>query len=737
MLFRSSLAVVVKATTAGPFQQIVSTYAGSTQGYLDGNSATAKFYYTMGIAVDASGNIFVIDDGRIRKITPAGMVSTFAGDGTTGYLDGIGIAAKFNNPLGLTIDASGNLFVAEHNGNRIRKITPTGVVTTVAGDGTTAILNNPWGITIDKWGNLFVTEPASYRIRKVTPAGVVSTFAGDGTRGYLDATGIAAKFGLPEGITIDTSGNLFVADNDNNNIRKITPTGVVTTFAGSTQGYLDGVGTSAKFILPDGITIDASGNLFVQEAYRIRKITKDAVVTTIAGDGTAGHVDGVGPTAKFSQYMNSITVDASGNLFVADIDYVRKITTISNANPIISSQSTKIQCINGTFDAITVAAIGTNITYQWFSNTTASNSGGISLGTNNGAQTNSYTPQTATLGTMYYYCVVTGDCGTATSAVSGAFIVTAPPSITSFSPASGAIGSSVTITGSGFNATAAQNIVFFGATMATVTEATTTSLTVTVPTGATYQYISVTNLAVNLTAYSAKPFIVTFEGNIAFAPKATYSTGSGSRSESIGDLDGDGKSDWAVTNLNGNTVSVFRNTSSSGTFSFVEADISTGTGTNPYSVCIGDIDGDGKPDLVVTNYLGSKVSVFRNTSTVGTISFAAKVDFTVGTNSTSVRIGDIDGDGKPDLAVANYSSTTVSVLRNTSTSGAVSFATKVDLTTGTNPVSVSIGDIDGDGKPDLAIANYGISTVSVFRNTSTSGILSFSAKVDFTTGTNP
>ena len=312
------------------------------------------------------------------------------------------------------------------------------------------------------------------------------------------------------------------------------------------------------------------------------------------------------------------------------------------------------------------------------------------------------------------------------------------PVITAFSPASGAIGSSVSITGTNFNSISSQNIVFFGATQATVTGGSTTMLTVTVPVGATYQYISVTNLASgnNLTAYSAQPFIVTLAGNILFKPTVNFTTGTNPQSVGIGDIDGDGKPDLAVANSNSNNVSIFRNTSVSGTVSFA-TQIDSTTGISPRSVSIGDIDGDGKPDLVVANGMSNTVSVFRNTSTSGTISFAAKVDFTTGVLPISVSIGDIDGDGKPDLAVADNSSVTVSVLRNLSTIGVISFTAKVDFATSTYPISVSIGDIDGDGKPDLVMANNSSNTVSVLLSMSYIGMINFATKVDFTTGTQP
>ncbi len=225
-------------------------------------------------------------------------------------------------------------------------------------------------------------------------------------------------------------------------------------------------------------------------------------------------------------------------------------------------------------------------------------------------------------------------------------------------------------------------------------------------------------------------------GNVNFAPQLILSTGVDPVSVAIGDLDGDGKLDLAIANFDSGTVSVLRNTSTSGTINFATK-VDFTTGNLPESVAIGDLDGDGKPDLAVANYGNDTISVLRNTSTNGNINFATKVDFTTGVDPASVAIGDLDGDGKADLTTANQGSDTASVLRNTSTNGNINFATKVDFTTGNLPESVAIGDIDGDGKPDLATANQSYSTVSVLRNTSTSGTINFVAKVDFSTGNQP
>ncbi len=325
--------------------------------------------------------------------------------------------------------------------------------------------------------------------------------------------------------------------------------------------------------------------------------------------------------------------------------------------------------------------------------------------------------------------------------------VSGPPTITSFTPTSGPVGTSVTITGTNFSATPANNIVYFGATRATVSAATATQLTVTVPTGATYAPITVLNAATNLQAYSMGNFTPTFTPNkgtiIAcdFSPKVDFPANANPGSSAAADFDGDGKVDL-VTGNNGNlTLSVFQNTSTGvGNISYA-APIDLSLIAFPQSVAVGDLDGDGKPDIVTANhqFANNNVSVFRNTSTAGSLSFAPRVSFAPAEDPSSVAIGDVDGDGKADLAVTNQGSNSVSIFRNTGTGpGTITYAARVDFTTGATPVAVLLGDLDGDRKPDLAVVNNGGNTVSVFRNTSTGvGNIAYAARIDVATGTGP
>ncbi len=313
--------------------------------------------------------------------------------------------------------------------------------------------------------------------------------------------------------------------------------------------------------------------------------------------------------------------------------------------------------------------------------------------------------------------------------------------ITSFSPMSGPIGTSVTIIGTNFDSTPSNNIIFFGATKAIVTSGSTTSLNVSVPIGASHQPISVTNLSTGLTAFSSKPFNVTYPcGGVinqsSLTPKVDFATGTTPFSVATGDLDNDGKPDIAVVNVGAATVSVYRNIGVGGTISYAPK-VDFITGSQPYSVSLADYNGDGKLDLAVANYNSATVSIFMNTCTNGTISFSPKVDFTTNSGPSNIISNDFDGDGKTDIATANGASTSISILRNNGALGIISFAPKVDFTTGTVPYVLSSGDIDGDGKVDIAVANHNSNSVSIYRNTCVSGTISFAPKVDFTTSTQP
>lgn len=328
------------AVSATP-SAIVSTLAGSTSGYVNGLGTAAKFKNPTGMTTDASGNVYVADayNNAIRKITPEGTVSTFAGSVSAGSFDGSGVDAQFNFPNGVAVDESGNVYVADTFNFRIQKITQTGGVNTLAGgilngfadnaNGALASFRSPYAVVIDASGNLYVADSNNHSIRKITPAGAVSTLAGSGLKGAIDGTGTAASFNIPQALAVDASGNVYVADTYNHNIRKITPAGVVTTFAGSTTaGFSDGMGTSSKFSYPMGITLDAYGNLYIADTVNnsIRKITPAGMVTTIAGSPTPGNKDDIATLATFNN-PQGVTTDTAGNVYVADTgnNRIRKI----------------------------------------------------------------------------------------------------------------------------------------------------------------------------------------------------------------------------------------------------------------------------------------------------------------------------------------------------------------------------------------------------------------------------
>lgn len=263
---------------------------------------------------------------------------TFAGEGVSGFAEGTGTAARFNNPEGVAVDSKGNIIVADRSNHRIRKISPEGVVTTVAGTGSsgrvdgaaaTARFNSPWKVAVDKNDNIIVADRSNHCIRKISTDGIVTTIAGNGSSGNADGLGSAARFNYPQDVEVDANDNIYVTDYNNHRICKITPAGMVTTLAGSTAGYKDGTGTEAQFNGATGLVLDKEGNLLIADRNnnRIRKVTPAGVVTTLAGNGTNAVVDGELLDASFSGPYG-ICIDAAGNIFTADLGghSIRKIT---------------------------------------------------------------------------------------------------------------------------------------------------------------------------------------------------------------------------------------------------------------------------------------------------------------------------------------------------------------------------------------------------------------------------
>lgn len=326
--------LVGSSITPGRGQAVVSTVAGSgAAGNTDGPALTAQFNQPHGVAVDAQGTAYVADrlNHVIRKITAAGVVSTLAGGGSPGYFDNPnGLFAAFSLPHAVLRTLQGDLLVADTGNGSIRKIDALGAVTTLAGSGVggyvdgpagAARFSGPIGLAQDVAGNVYVADADNYRIRRIDPNGNVTTIAGSGVRGHLDGPAATARFFEPQGIALDGAGNLYVADRAGNRIRKLTPAGVVSTYAGvATAGYVDGPAATARFNAPIGVAVDARGDVYVMDRdnQRLRRIeAATGLVSTVAGSGVAGAQDGAAGSAQFSS-PRGIAIQ-SGALYVADL----------------------------------------------------------------------------------------------------------------------------------------------------------------------------------------------------------------------------------------------------------------------------------------------------------------------------------------------------------------------------------------------------------------------------------
>ncbi len=336
--------------------QIINTVAGNgVQGYGGdaGAAANAQLNQPQGVAADAFGNIYIADyiGCRIRKVNSSGIISTVAGNGTAGFSGdgGPSVNAQVNYPQDVAVDAAGNVYIADSNNNRIRKINTSGIITTVAGtgamtfggDGGPAInaqLADPVALCVDASGNIFVSDVLNNRIRKISSSGTISTLAGTGVSGFSGDGGLAtsAQIDYPYGITADPLGNIYFSDFYNNRIRKVNTAGVISTVAGTgAQGFSGdgGLATSAQIKQPIGITFGGGNFYFCDNQSRIRKVDGAGIISTIAGNGVSGYSGDGGPALFAKVYTAGVSVNTAGDLYLADIgnNRIRKVTAIPTA----------------------------------------------------------------------------------------------------------------------------------------------------------------------------------------------------------------------------------------------------------------------------------------------------------------------------------------------------------------------------------------------------------------------
>jgi len=445
---------VTVSSFGGP--AIITTIAGNgTGGYGagtgDGGAATATdLHNPFCVAIDASGNIYIADqsNNRIRKVSASGIISTVAGNGAAGYGAGSGdggaaTATDLYNPTGVAVDGSGNIYIADHSNNRIRKVSASGIISTVAGNGaagygsgsgdggaaTATDLSSPNGVAVDGSGNIYIADEYNQRIRKVSTSGIISTVAGNGAGGYGYGSGdggaaTATDLSSPFGVAVDGSGNIYIADYGNNRIRIVSTSGIISTAAGNgAAGYGAGSGdggaaTATDLYNPAGVAVDGSGNIYIADANnnRIRKVSTSGIISTVAGNGVGGYGygsgDGGAATATDLWNPAGVAIDGSGNIYIAEYDNqrIRKVST------------TSLPAITGT--ATVCAGATTTLSDVTIGGTWSSSNSNATVGSTTGVVTGVTGGTTATI--TYTF---TNSCGTATTSTTVS-INASPASIT-------------------------------------------------------------------------------------------------------------------------------------------------------------------------------------------------------------------------------------------------------------------------------------------------------------------
>jgi len=332
--------------------QTITTVAGNGNSSYsgDGGAATAAQLGPLGLALDSGGNLYVADsiNNRVRKVTPLGIISTVAGNGNAGFAGdgGAALGAELNDPAGVALDSQGNLYIADFYNSRVRRVAPSGVISTVAGNGTigsygdggpatAAALSLPTGVAVDQAGNLYIADGGAGLVRKVTATGIISTVAGNGTYGFSGDGGpaTAAELNAPSNVALDSAGNLYIADVFANCVRKVSTTGVISTVAGNGNAGYSGDGGLASAALLNGpfaVAVDSQGTLYIADTNnnRVRAVTPAGLIKTAAGDGNAGYAGDGGPaTLAEVDQPSAVIVDTAGELYISDgTNRVRKVT---------------------------------------------------------------------------------------------------------------------------------------------------------------------------------------------------------------------------------------------------------------------------------------------------------------------------------------------------------------------------------------------------------------------------
>ncbi|MBX2906984.1 MAG: Ig-like domain-containing protein [Taibaiella sp.] len=789
--FTSAIVTVDAALCSGP--GIVTTVAGSGAGPVSGVGGAA-FNAHIGKAKatvkDNGGNIYVANDAsQIFKVTGDGILHIFAGTATSGYTGdgGPATAARIGSASHMALDNTGSLYFTDTAFHCIRMVSSSGIITTIAGtgtagysaDGTAATassLTSPSGIAIDSAGRIFFRE--NKRIRMIDPAtgNALATVAGNGTCPASGDGGVATAAAIcdGEGIAVDISGKIALTTQAS--IRQVDALGFISTIAGTGGAGFTGDGgpaTAAQLDMPDGLAYHAAGTLVVADQLnnRVRKLLPGGNIETLAGNGSpAFNGDGCPATTTTLNHPADVFADAWGKIYVADYDNYRVRVITANHNIAFAQGAVQFLSVssNDTLSLDTALSVtdGDNLQPLTWSVISGPVNGTLSAaGTQPGNGSTyypfgfSYSPDGGFSGYDSFRVRVI-DCAAADDTTTVYVTVTGDvPIVYSVSPNPARPGDTVTISGLNFNGLSALDVVYFGATRATITTASTDTIIAIVPLGATYQSVSVTNLANGLTGSSRLQFLPTFDnspfvpGIVNFDSVVSYDLGVESTDIAAGDIDGDGKADLAFVSpySGGSRIHVMHNVAAPGpldgsSFSSV-LNLSSRASVAPFQVALKDIDGDGKLDMITSGASSgmSFFSVFRNVAAPGSIdssSFETRVDVPTGTNEQTIGIAceDLNNDGKPDIVCTNLVSGTISIFQNNCTPGHIdsgSFVQKVLLHPSTSPKSIRITDIDGDGKKDIVALSPAGSSVQVARNQSLNAALdssSFATPVSFSAG---